>query len=93
MRNGLDMLAIPGDQKGMKEKMSRSVPYLARQLSVFRPGGSGSQLVNAACFLVPDVDANGTKQELGRCLTQQSAAHNISICADLNVLKINIRSK
>ena len=59
MGYGLDLPAIPGDQKGMKEKMSRSVPYLARQLSVFRPGGSGSQLVNAACFLVPDVDARG----------------------------------
>ena len=26
-------------------------------LSVSRPGGSGSRLVNAACFLVPDDDA------------------------------------
>ena len=26
-------------------------------VSVSRPGGSGSQLVNAACFLVPNVDA------------------------------------
>ena len=28
-------------------------------MSVPWPGGSGSQLVNAACFLVPDVDARG----------------------------------
>ena len=34
MGNGLDLLAIPGDQMGTKEKMSRNVPYLARQLSV-----------------------------------------------------------
>ena len=34
MGNGLDLLAIPGDQMGTKEKMSRSGPYLARQLSV-----------------------------------------------------------
>ena len=34
MGNGLDLLAIPGDQMGTKEKMSRSIPYLARQLSV-----------------------------------------------------------
>ena len=34
MGNGLNLLAIPGDQMGTKEKMSRSGPYLARQLSV-----------------------------------------------------------
>ena len=59
MENGLDLLAIPGDQIGTKEKMSRSLPYLARQLSVSRPRGPGSQLVNVACFLVPDDDARG----------------------------------
>jgi len=32
--NGLDLLAIPGDQMGTKREMSRSGPYLARQLSV-----------------------------------------------------------
>ena len=36
---GLDLLAIRGDQMGEREKMSRRVPYLARQLSVSRPGG------------------------------------------------------
>jgi hypothetical protein len=39
MGYGLDLPAIPGDQMGSKEKMSRSVPYLARQLSVFRITG------------------------------------------------------
>jgi len=34
MWNGLDLLAIPGDQMVAKENMSRSCPYLARQLSV-----------------------------------------------------------
>ena len=34
MGYGLDLPAIPGDQMGTKEKMSRSFPYLARQLSV-----------------------------------------------------------
>ena len=33
MGYGLDLLAIPGDQMGTKEKMSRSAPYLARQVS------------------------------------------------------------
>ena len=56
---GFDLLAIPGDQVGKREKKSRSVPYLARQLSVFRPEGPESQLVNVACFLVPDDDARG----------------------------------
>ena len=44
---------------GKREKMSRRGPYLARQLSVFRPVGPESQLVNAACFLVLDDDARG----------------------------------
>ena len=35
----LDLPAIPGDQMGKREKMSRRFPYLARQLSVSRPGG------------------------------------------------------
>ena len=39
MGYGLDLPAIPGDQMGKKEKMSRSSPYLARQLSMSRPGG------------------------------------------------------
>jgi hypothetical protein len=34
MGNGLDLLTIPGDQMGTKAKMSRSAPYLVRQLSV-----------------------------------------------------------
>jgi hypothetical protein len=58
MGYGLDLPAIL-EIKWKKEKMSRSGPYLARQLSVSRPGGSGSRLVNAACFLVPDDDARG----------------------------------
>ena len=38
---GLDLLAIHEDQMGKREKMSRrrADPYLARQLSVSRPGG------------------------------------------------------
>ena len=42
-----------------ERKCHAALPYLARQLSVSRPGGSGSQLVNAAHFLVPDDDAGG----------------------------------
>jgi hypothetical protein len=42
-----------------REKNVTRLPYLARQLSVFRPEGPESQLVNAACFLVPDDDARG----------------------------------
>ena len=42
-----------------REKNVTRPPYLARQLSVFRPEGPKSQLVNAACFLVPDDDARG----------------------------------
>jgi len=42
-----------------ERKCHADSPYLARQLSVFRPGGPESQLVNAACFLVPDDDARG----------------------------------
>ena len=34
MGNGLDLLAILGDQMGTKREMSRSGRYLARQLSV-----------------------------------------------------------
>ena len=41
-----------------REKVTHS-PYLARQLSAFRPVGPESQLVNAACFLVPDDGARG----------------------------------
>ena len=37
---GLDLLAIPGDQMGKSEKnVKQRFPYLARQLSVSRPGG------------------------------------------------------
>ena len=33
--------------------------FVIELVSVSRPGGPGSQLVNAACFLVPDDDARG----------------------------------
>ena len=57
---GLDLLAIPGDQMGKREKMSRSLSPLPGAPTVGVPTqGPGSQLVNAACFLVPDDDARG----------------------------------
>ena len=59
MGYGLDLLAIPGDQMGTKEKMSRSVPLPGAPTVGALTRGSGSQLVNAACFLILDVDARG----------------------------------
>ena len=59
MRYGLDLHAIPGDQMGTREKMSRSEPLLVAPTVGVLTRGSGFQLVNAACFLVPIVDARG----------------------------------
>ena len=59
MGYGLDLPAIPEDQMGTREKMSRSVPLLGAPTVGALTRGSGSQLVNVACFLVPDVDARG----------------------------------
>ena len=59
MGYGLDLLAIPGDQMGTKEKMSRSEPLPGAPTIGVLTRRSGSQLVNAACFLIPDVDARG----------------------------------
>ena len=55
----MDLLAIPGDQMGTKEKMSHSEPLPGAPTVGVLTQGSGSQLVNAVCFLVPDVDARG----------------------------------
>ena len=55
----MDLPAIPRDQMGTREKMSRSVPLLGAPTVGVLTRGSGSQLVNLACFLVPDVDARG----------------------------------
>ena len=44
---------------GKREKMSRSVPLLGAPTVGVLTRGSGSQLVNAACFLIPDIDARG----------------------------------
>ena len=49
MGNGLDLLAIPGDQMGTREKCHEAGPYLARQLSVSRPGGPDPTSDDAAC--------------------------------------------
>ena len=59
MGYGLDLLAIPEDQMGTKEKMSRSVPLLGAPTVGALTRGSGSHLVNDVCFLVLDVDARG----------------------------------
>ena len=59
MGNEFDLLAIPGYQMGTKEKKSRSEPLPGAPTVGVLTRGSGSQLVNAACFLVPDVDARG----------------------------------
>ena len=59
MGYGLDLPAIPEDQMGKREKISRSVPLPGAPTVGALTWGSGSQLVNAACFLVPDVDARG----------------------------------
>ena len=58
MGNGLDLLAIPGDQMGTKKKC-HAVPLPGAPTVGVLTRGSGSQLVNVACFLVPDVDARG----------------------------------
>jgi len=42
-----------------KERMSRSEPLPGAPTVGVPTRGPGSQLVNAACFLVPDVDARG----------------------------------
>ena len=44
---------------GKREKMSRSEPLPGAPTIGALTRGSGSQLVNAACFLIPDVDARG----------------------------------
>ena len=44
---------------GTREKMSRSVSLPGAPTVGVLTRGSGSQLVNVACFLVPDVDARG----------------------------------
>ena len=49
MGNGLDLLAIPRDQMGTREKCHAACPYLARQLSVSRPGGPDPTSDDAAC--------------------------------------------
>ena len=59
MGYGLDLPAIPGDQMGKREKMSRSAPLPGAPTVGVPTRGSGSQRVNAACFLVPDDDARG----------------------------------
>ena len=59
MEHGLDVPAIPRDQTGKREKMSRSNPLPGAPTIGVPTRGSGSQLVNAVCFLVPDVDARG----------------------------------
>jgi len=55
----LDLPAIPGDQIGTREKMSRSEPLPGAPTVGVLTRGSGSQLVNVVCFLIPDVDARG----------------------------------
>ena len=55
----MDLLAIPRDQMGTREKMSRSEPLPGAPTVGVLTRGSRSQLVNAAYFLVPDVDARG----------------------------------
>ena len=57
--NGFGLPAIPRDQMGTREKMSRSVPLPSAPTVGVLTRGSGSQLVNAACFLVPNADARG----------------------------------
>ena len=59
MGYGLDLLAIPGDQMGIKEKISRSEPLPGAPTVGVLTWGSGSQLVNAACFLVPERGNHG----------------------------------
>ena len=59
MGYGLDLPAIPGDQMGTREKMSRSETLPGAPTVGVLTRESGPQLVNAACFLVPDVDARG----------------------------------
>ena len=59
MGYGLDLPAIPGDQMGTREKMSRIDPLPGAPTVGALTRGSESQLVNAVCFLVPDVDARG----------------------------------
>ena len=57
MGYGLDVPAIPRDQMGKREKMSRSAPLPGAPTVGVPTRGPGFQLVNAACFLVPDDDA------------------------------------
>ena len=59
MGNGLDLLAIPGDQMGTKEKMSRSEPLPGAPTVGVLTRGVRIPTSNAVCFLVPDVDARG----------------------------------
>ena len=59
MGYGLDLPTIPGDQMRTKEKVSRSEPLPGTPTVGVLTRGFGSQLVNAACFLVPDIDARG----------------------------------
>ena len=59
MGYGLDLPTIPEDQMGTREKMSRSEPLPGTPTVGVLTPGSVSQLVNAAYFLVPDVDARG----------------------------------
>ena len=59
MGYGLGLPAIPGDQMGKREKISRSAPLPGAPTVGVPTRGPGSQLVNAACFLVPDDDARG----------------------------------
>ena len=57
---GLDLLAIPGNQMGTREKKCHAAPPLPGAPTVgVLTRGSGSQLVNAAGFLIPDGDARG----------------------------------
>ena len=59
MGYGLDLLAIPGGQMGTKEKMSCSESLPGAPTVGVPTRGPGSQLVNAKCSLIPDVDARG----------------------------------
>ena len=56
---GLDLRAIPGDQMGKREKNVTQLPLPGAPDVGVPTRGPGSQLVNAACFLVPDDDARG----------------------------------
>ena len=59
MGYGLDLPAISGDQMGKREKNVTQRPLPGAPTVGVPTRGPGSQLVNVACFLVPDVDTRG----------------------------------